>query len=306
MSDQNQYPGGGTTRPVKPQPPSAPTSAPPLPWVGIAALFVVVALVMLGLGFLLGSASGGDDDEGRIRETVVVQPPDNAPARLTEVARSNSLATENAVLNQQLLDTQHLAATLDVSARELGLLWDESAATIRALQTQVAATTPPLQATTPAPGTPATATDDPDTDPTVNPALVLNPAEVRSATQPGVVYPYVLQTDGQFVLDEAVSACGRIRGRITAADTSTDTAIQFTVLWSHSTTAESGSISTVSSSRGPGSFTVTVEQDEVDGVFTIALEDANNTALAAPVAVRFPTDCSGYSLTLTFVPREDG
>lgn len=326
MSRSDKDPGGGTTQPIQPK--TAPRPTPPAvagtPWLLVGGAFVLLALVMLGLGFLLGSGNNGDDEGRLVRETVIVQPPANDAARLTEVARSNNLATENAVLQDQLRDSQQLAATLDVQARAIGEAWDAGAATIRALEGRVAetnfnSTPPPTASPDAAPSIVATATrtatqtasqtaTEPPAGPTTNPvtAPALNPGDVVSAAQPGVVYPYILDTDGEFernALEAGDLDCGRIQGRIEPGDAGGQT---FTVRWRHSPSNRSGSISTASSETGPGAFNLDIAPDELGGVYTITLQSSDGATLAAPVSVRFPQDCGRYELRLRFVPRSAG
>lgn len=321
--------GGNSTRPIKAQNPTpiaagTPSSPNAFNWLWVGGAFFLVALIMLGLGFLLGSSNNGRDDIDRVeRETVVVQALNDDPLRLTEIARTNNLATENSRLRDELLSSQQRAATLDESARSNGERWDASAATIRVLETQ--ASQPPadapesivatvsslqgtntaLQATVDAVDGSAPSPDDTAPTPTRTPppVVLLAPGEFESAPQPDAAYAYVVNIDDGFVVSESVEACGRVQGRIVSVSDETQA---FQVRWRHSLSNRAGNIATVSNADGPGAFSIDVPPEELDGVFTILLEDLTGQAVAAPLNVRFPSDCGQYELRLTFVPRAAG
>lgn len=313
------------TRPIQGNsPPPPPHSQGPsnVAVVLVVLAFALVALVMLALGFVAGRSSGDNDDSGL--QTVIVLENNTDATRAAENDERLRLATENALLNNQLLTVQGNAATADAALQAIGPTWQAANATISSINNNSNDTTAAInnlqgtitaqQATISALEGAATTAENPpalDNDGETAPASSTNgdgdttepiqgllPGEFNTGPAPNSEYPYIVNIDG-FQAQTFVDQCGRIMGQIIPLTEAGD--LSYRVAWEHLPSGRQSNISTIGGSTGPGVFTINATTELGDGLFIIELYAASDDVLlAAPVYVRFPLDCAGYNLNIAF------
>lgn len=251
--------------------------------IGVMLGFALVAVVMLGIGFVAGRATSNDDTSRA--DVLVVEPPNGDDVRLTEAASYSTLVAENALLSQQVAVSQRNFATADARLRTLAPILETAAPTLNALANT----------------SPAAADATPDAPivtlaPNVNtPLQGLLPGETNIAAPDGP-YRFAVEVSA-FTVADTLPNCGRIEGTILPA---TNTNEDFRVEWRHTARPEAASIVTRGGAEGPGRFSLAVPTDLASGVFLIQVFNSENVAVSPVVTIRFPAECTGYRLSLAY------
>ncbi len=280
--------------------PAPPSSSRSVAVAGVLAAFALVALVMLGIGYVAGRAANTSNNTQAA--PIVMQPPNADAARQTEAASYTNLVTQNALFSEQVGAAQRNFATADARLRELGPALDAAAATISAHAAE--ATTPPTDIASTA-ATTSTNIAGPIVTLAVSantPIQGLLPGETTIATTANTPYRFRVQIS-PFTVADTLPNCGRIEGSISPA--LTDSNEDFRVEWRHTTRAESTTVWTRGGANGPGRFSIAVPPNLANGVFLIEVYNDNGVAVAPVATVRFPADCTGYRLQLTYTETTD-
>lgn len=270
-----------------PQSPPPPMVGNPPNWVVIGVMlgFALVAVAMLGIGFVAGRATS--DSRGG-NEVLVVAPPNADSVRQTEAANYSALVAENALLSQQVAVSQRSFATADARLRTLAPILETVAPTLNALAS--------------ADGAAATTPDEPIVTlvPNVNtPLQGLLPGETNIISSEG---PYRFDVAASpFTVTDTLPNCGRIEGTISPDSSANE---DFRVEWRHTARPEAANIVTRGGANGPGRFSLGVPTDLASGVFLIQVFDSAGVAVAPVVTIRFPADCTGYRVALAYTENE--
>ncbi|PJF45035.1 MAG: hypothetical protein CUN55_00850 [Phototrophicales bacterium] len=251
--------------------------------IGIMFIFALGAVVMLGIGYLIGHsvAEGEKSDDAPI----IVQPPNGSIPRQTEVAQFIDLSTQNALLTEQVAIAQRNLATADARLQTIAPLWESAVPTLTALSvpnTPIPPTSTPIITITPDANTPIQ-------------GLLPGESTITDTTND---YRFRVRISPFLNTPELSSSCGRIEGTITPSLLNGNE--DFRIEWRHSDRPNATSILTRGGTDGPGRFSINVEAELLNGVFLIQLYDSNNNPVAPLITTRFPTECAGYRLLVTY------